>query len=116
MIVCRRGSLFTDAEFRVTGDGNVQADGTFTSPCADFAELVEPDGKFEAGDVLVIGSSGKFSLSSEPGSTLVAGIYSTKPAFIGGSSIDTEDNAGKIEVRFAKTRNDSCQGPGIDRC
>ncbi len=88
----------TDAEFRVTGNGNVQADGTYSSPCADFAELVETDGEYEAGDVLVIGSEGKFSLSSDPGSTLVAGIYSTKPAFIGGSSINTEDNAGKIPM------------------
>ncbi len=98
MIECRRGSMITDAEFRVTGNGNVQADGTFSSPCADFAELVETDGEFEAGDVLVIGNEGKFSLSSEPGSTLVAGIYSTKPAFIGGSSINVEDNAGKIPM------------------
>jgi hypothetical protein len=81
LIECRSGSLFPDAEFRVTGNGNVQADGSYTSPCADFAELVETDGEFEPGDVLVIGS-----------------IYSTKPAFIGGSSIDTEDNAGKIPM------------------
>jgi hypothetical protein len=83
-IECERG---TDTKFRVNGDGNVYADGAFTGP-ADFSEMIEvSDGAYSAepGDVMVIDSNGRRKVirSSRGRSTLVAGIYSTKPGFVG---------------------------------
>jgi hypothetical protein len=54
----------------------------------DFAESVDVTGqrtKYEPGDLLVIDphSPGKFLEVSQPYSTLVAGIYSTKPGYVG---------------------------------
>ena len=53
----------------------------------DFAEILTVDSemtKYEPGDVLVLSSSKvDVELSSEPYSTNIAGIYSTKPGFIG---------------------------------
>ena len=77
--------------FRVTWEGEVSADGSFTGGGADFAEFVIPQGgknAFEPGDVLVIspdaeGMTNTFTKTDEPYSTKVAGIYSTKPGFIG---------------------------------
>lgn len=84
-IECQRSS---DVEFKVEGNGNVFADGTYTSPAADFAEMIAVSSgasKVEPGDVLVIDPSNPRSTvkSAESRSTLVAGIYSTKPGFIG---------------------------------
>jgi hypothetical protein len=55
---------------------------------ADYAEAIDVTGdrtKYEPGDVLVIDPSapGKFLKASQAYSTLVAGIYSTKPGFVG---------------------------------
>ncbi len=76
-----------DLEFAVNGDGNVFADGSYTGP-ADFSEMIEVSSgalSVEAGDVLVIdpNSARSVAKSSQPRSTLVAGIYSTKPGFVG---------------------------------
>jgi hypothetical protein len=97
-IECERG---TDREFRVTGDGNVYADGSFTGP-ADFSEMIEVSAgaySVEPGDVLVIDSDGRREVvkSTMARSTLVAGIYSTKPGFIGSErewDIPTTDEEG----------------------
>jgi hypothetical protein len=70
--------------FRVDNVGSVFAlNGYFTSGI-DFAESIRVVGKrsqYEPGDVLVIDGNSKerFALSTEPYSTLVAGVYSTKP-------------------------------------
>jgi len=83
-------------------NGNVKIDGNLyfgsnTTPqsapyagCTggDYAESVNVSGdysKFEPGDVLVIApdSSGDVVRSTEPYSTLVVGIYSTKPGVVG---------------------------------
>ncbi len=55
---------------------------------ADYAEAVDVTGdrtKYEPGDILVIDGNapGKFLKSNQPYSTLVAGIYSTQPGFVG---------------------------------
>jgi hypothetical protein len=83
-IECERGS---DIEFAVYGDGNVYADGSYTGP-ADFSEMVAVStgaSSAEPGDVMVIDPAGSRSLvrASEPRSRLVAGIYSTRPGFVG---------------------------------
>jgi hypothetical protein len=84
-IECERG---TDPKFRVNGDGDVTADGTFTPGGADMAEMIAVSAgaaTVEPGDVMVIDPARSRATvrSSRPRSTLVAGIYSTRPGFIG---------------------------------
>lgn len=79
---------FYDLKYRVQVDGNVFADGTFSGGGADFAEMIEVSSgaqSAEAGDVLVIDLSNNRSVvkSTEARSTLVAGIVSSKPGFLG---------------------------------
>jgi hypothetical protein len=73
-----------NVRFRVDNSGNVTADGTYTSPAADFAEMLPASGELEAGDVLVVSRDGTLTRSTEPFQPTVAGIHSTKPAFLGG--------------------------------
>lgn len=86
-----------DRRFRVTNVGNVYADGTFNPGGADLAEMLPAVEGLEPGDVLVIGSDGKLTLSKTPYATNVAGVYSTKPGFVGGSDEDGI-NAGKAPL------------------
>lgn len=72
--------------FRVTAQGNVFADGTYQSPASDFAEMLPATAGLEPGDVLAIGAEGRLERSTAPYQTSVAGIYSTKPGFLGGSA------------------------------
>lgn len=78
--------------FRVTYDGNVQADGSYTSPAADFAEMLPALPGVEPGDVLVIGLDGQLARSTLAFSSTVVGVYSTQPGFIGGADMEGEDN------------------------
>jgi hypothetical protein len=88
-IECMKRPSLWDIEFKVNNLGHVYADGSFTGP-ADFSEMIEvTDGAHtvEPGDVMVISSGPDRSTtkSSSARSTLVAGIYSTQPGFIGSS-------------------------------
>jgi hypothetical protein len=74
-------------KFRVDTFGTVFGDNGFQSSGADFAESVSVSGDkslYEPGDLLVIERGGHRSLtqSHAPYSTLVAGIYSTKPGML----------------------------------
>jgi len=74
-------------KFRVDGTGQVFADGGYQSTGADFAESVAVRGGrsgYEPGDLLVIDSAADhhLALARHPYSTLVAGIYSTKPGML----------------------------------
>jgi hypothetical protein len=70
-------------------DGTTQTTAYTGVSCGgDYAESVEASGernRYEPGDVLVLTSeaAGDVEKSSEPYSTLVAGIYSTKPGYVG---------------------------------
>jgi hypothetical protein len=70
-------------------DGSVQSTAWTGSLCGgDYAESVDVTGDrthYEPGDVLVVDPDhpGHFLKAAEPYSTLVAGIYSTKPGLIG---------------------------------
>jgi len=72
-------------------DGTVQSTAYVGTTCptgGDYAESVDVVGdkkQYEPGDVIVIGaeSTSDVTKSTEPYSTLVAGIYSTKPGFVG---------------------------------
>jgi hypothetical protein len=83
-IECERGY---DYEFRVNGNGDVYADGSYTGP-ADFSEMIAVSSgaaSMEPGDIAVIdpGRSRSIVKAATPRSTLVAGIYSTRPGFVG---------------------------------
>lgn len=73
--------------FRVDSAGTVFANGGINTSGADFAESFAVEGSrsgYTAGDVLVIDRSSKRRLTRTaiPYSTLVAGIYSTKPGVL----------------------------------
>lgn len=74
--------------FKVTYPGNVYADGTYSSPAADFAELLPATASLEPGDVLVVGVDGNLTRSTEANADNVAGVFATKPAFLGGQPTD----------------------------
>ncbi len=85
-IECQRSG--GDIEFRVWADGDVSADGIFTAGGADYAEMVKISSGAEsvqAGDVMVIdpANPSAFLKSGSARSTLVAGVYSTKPGVLG---------------------------------
>ena len=81
---------------KIENDGEVFSDGGYFGTGADFAESIEVVGDrslYEPGDVLVIDRDSwrAVSLSSRPYSTLVAGIYSTRPGFVGGRGPDGDE-------------------------
>jgi len=88
------GALFTGLApsgstnvFRVDASGAVYADGGYHTGGADFAEAFSVKGSstnYVAGDVLTIDQAAtrRLTRSSRPYSTLVAGIYSTKPGVL----------------------------------
>jgi hypothetical protein len=77
-----------DRVFRVTNNGEVYADGTFHSSGADFAEMLPGSGELEPGDVLAIAPDGTLTRTSEAFQASVAGVYSTRPGYLGGSTDD----------------------------
>jgi hypothetical protein len=83
--------------FRVTVGGNVSADGTFSPGGADLAEMLPAVSGLEPGDVLAIGADGRLVRSSRPFATNVAGVYSTKPGFLGGAA-DGVDLTDKVPL------------------
>jgi hypothetical protein len=92
-----RGVNNATVVFRVDGNGTVFADGGLQPGGADFAESMAVSGdrrRYGAGDLLVIDTQGerKLALSQRPYSTLVAGIFSTKPGMLG--STRKADEAG----------------------
>ena len=89
-------------------DGTVQSTaytGTCPSTGGDYAESVDVEGdkkSYEPGDVMVLASDGAFDVvkSSEAYSTLVAGIYSTKPGYVGRRQI-TDPKLSSKEIPMA---------------
>jgi hypothetical protein len=77
-----------DVQFRVTTSGTVQSDGAFTTPAADFAEMLPAVVGVEPADVLVIGPDGRLTRSTDPYQITVVGVYSTEPGFVGGRDMD----------------------------
>jgi len=87
----------TELEFIVDNDGDVYADGTYSSPAADFAEMLPAVEGLEAGDVLTIDLDGQLVRSSQAFQPTVIGVYSTQPGFLGGAS-EGDDLTGKIPL------------------
>lgn len=84
--------------FRVDGNGRVYANNGYATGGADFAESFAVNGakeEYEPGDVLAIDTTGtrRVARTDEPYSTLVAGVYSTKPGVIASPyDMDHESN------------------------
>ncbi len=87
-----------NTKFSVDTNGNVKADGSFTSPAADMAEMLPATSGLEPGDVLVIGLDGKLARSSQAYQTAVVGVYSTQPAFVGGGADDGQSTVGQVPL------------------
>jgi hypothetical protein len=64
-----------------------RVDGTFENGGADYADMLPTGESAEPGDVLVIGTDGLLIRSAESYATNVAGVYSTRPGFLGGDVI-----------------------------
>ena len=91
-----------NTHFRVDNTGAAYADGGWNG-AADFAELMTTESTvaaYEPGDVLVISteSDRSVALSSKPYSTLVLGVYSEKPGFIGSPHVMEEQRNDEIPV------------------
>ncbi len=105
MVVKSGGSVFKgydispseNLRFQVTNAGDVHADGTYSSPASDFAEMLPAVEGLEPGDVLVVGSDGQLLRSSSTYDASVMGVYSTQPGFIGGSDEEME-NPGEVPL------------------
>lgn len=89
-----------DLEFQVTNYGEVYADGTYTTPAADLAEMLPAAPGLAPGDVLAIGPDGALVRSSQAYQSSVAGVYSTQPGFLGGAG-DDAGLAGKAPLAIA---------------
>jgi hypothetical protein len=84
-----RGLASLALKFEVRNSGEVRSDVGFNTP-ADFAEaMIANGGKqgFEPGDVVVLSQNADHSVdvSTEPNSTRVAGIFSTRPGIVASS-------------------------------
>jgi hypothetical protein len=91
--------------FRVDGSGTVYANGGFQPSGIDFAKsmaVVGDRNTYTAGDLLVIERTAKRHLAraQQPYSSLVAGIYSTKPGMLG-STKRVDEIPAKDEVPLA---------------
>ncbi|HET8922115.1 MAG TPA: hypothetical protein VFN26_03860 [Candidatus Acidoferrum sp.] len=93
----------TFTAFRVDANGNVFA-STYNTGGADFAESMAVTGdrsRYAAGDLLVIDSTASrhLALARQPYSTLVAGIYSTKPGIVGSTrKVDMAPPANEVPL------------------
>ncbi len=83
--------------FKVEEDGDVFADGTYSSPAADFAELLPAAADLEPGDVLAISPKGILTRSTQAYQSSVVGVYSTRPGFLGGA-VGGADDRGKAPL------------------
>ena len=87
----------SDKKFQVSNAGNVTADGSFTSPAADMAEMLPAVAGLEPGDVLVVGKDGQLTRCSTAYQPSVVGVYSTSPGFVGGGG-DDANLTGKVPL------------------
>ena len=85
-------------------DGTIQSTAWTGTLCGgDYAESVKAIGdraSYEPGDVLVISEDKESDIakSNKPYSTLVSGIYSTKPGLVGRRQPTTQDNQAEVPM------------------
>jgi hypothetical protein len=90
-------SSATERTFYVDNVGDVYIDGAYHDAGADFAEMLPAVEGLEPGDVLVVGPDGQLARSVEAYAAAVVGVYSTKPAFVGGSD-EKMENPGQVPL------------------
>ncbi len=81
--------------FKVTADGNVTADGSFTSPAADYAEYFYTNNTdLVSGEAVCIDVTRNNSVArcTRLSDTNIIGIVSTKPAMLGNGKEEYENN------------------------
>jgi hypothetical protein len=84
-------------QMRLDGEGNLFVAGTVNPGGADFAEMLPAERGLEPGDVLAIAPDGALVRSSEAYQASVAGVFSTRPGFLGGAG-DDADPTGKVPL------------------
>jgi hypothetical protein len=84
--------------FRVSNSGDVYADGSYTSPAADFAEMMPADEGLAPGDVLSVAPDGRVTLAGAANAAAVVGVYSTQPGFVGGAGGEEQEDALTVPV------------------
>jgi hypothetical protein len=97
--------------FYVDNDGDVFADGPYSGAGADFAEMLPAEADLEPGDVLAIGAGGRLVRSTSPRQRSVAGVYSTRPGFLGGASDDDGDRIPLAVVGVVPVKASAENGP-----
>ncbi len=80
------GTSSDNVRFRLESNGEAFADGSWHADGADFAEMMPAQSGLEPGDVLAIGDDGTLVRATEPYQISVAGVYSSKPGFVGGDA------------------------------
>jgi hypothetical protein len=86
--------------FAVTQTGAVLADGPYGGP-ADFAEMLPtvPGATCEPGDLLAINPDGLLERAASPGACNLAGVYSTRPGFLGDMRLSSPDASAAADTR-----------------
>lgn len=91
----RRATTATDVEARITRPGDLELDGTVSSPAADLAEFYPVRGTVEPGDVVAFTGDGLSLERARSGvQGRLAGVISSRPAFTMGLSYTVEDEPG----------------------
>ena len=75
-----------------------------TAQYADLAENYSADAEYEPGTVVEFGGASEVTISNEPGSTRIAGVVSTQPAYLMNSHMEAEHVAavalmGRVPVK-----------------
>lgn len=111
------GQIRTSSGGVVFPDGTTQTTAFLPANCgADYAEAVDVSGdrtSYGPGDLLVIDSDapGKFLKSNQPYSTLIAGVFSTKPGFVGRLQLATPSDVPLAMVGRVPTKVSAENGP-----
>lgn len=116
-IECQRSG--GDVDFVVYGDGDVNADGVISGGGADLAEIVPVSARVHSvspGDVMAIDPDNPQSLvlSSTPRSTLVSGVYSTRPGFVASEHDWDQVALDRGLVRLASADSEQVRLPALD--
>ncbi len=97
--ITARNRAEDDIQFRVMSDGQIRTDSNVVTGGADFAEMLLAASDVEPGDLLAIGPDGALVKAVGAYSTLVAGVYSTEPGFVGGGGgAEGEGLEGKVPL------------------
>jgi hypothetical protein len=78
----RSGTESAPTSATLIGNWSIAAGSTFAATWADLAEYYSSDKEYDEGTVVEFGGDAEVRASTEPATTRVAGVVSTKPGFI----------------------------------